>query len=174
MKYLIKEYRDTLRSVTKSRMKATDKDERCILGSCIDSLEFAIEYMEKGKHPDNRRAITRRSGIEREVPMDPESFAFIREAALQRIAITEISPSIQKGIDDLGLVLSKLSSKEQEAYILVRGNGYSFRDAARLMRMQKGTVQVLVKRAEDKIYDLVADLTEQGIVFKRPVQTAFF
>ncbi len=174
MKYLIKEYRNTLRSITKSRMKATDEDERCILGSCIDSLEFAIEYMEKGKHPDNRRAITRRSGIKREVPMDPQSFTFIRAAALQRISITEISPDIRKALDDLDIVLKLLSAKEREAYILVRGNGYSFGNAARLMRMKKGTVQVLVKRAEDKIYDLVADLTEQGIVFKRPVQTAFF
>lgn len=69
---------------------------------------------------------------------------------------------------------NRRAGKRPRGRDLVRGNGYSFTETARLMKMQKGTVQVLLKRAEEKIYNLVADLTEQGISFKRPVQTAVF
>jgi RNA polymerase sigma-70 factor (ECF subfamily) len=57
---------------------------------------------------------------------------------------------------------------------LVRGSGYSFGAAAEIMQIQKATVQTLVKRAEVKIYSMVEDLTDHGIVFKKPVQAAMF
>lgn len=87
---------------------------------------------------------------------------------------SEISEKMQKAIDDLGIVLKALSFKEKEAYSLVRANGYSFGAAAEIMQIQKGTVQTLVKRAEDKIYSMVTDLTDHGIVFKQPFQLEMF
>lgn len=173
MRELIKEYRLALRITKKARLKSINEDDRKILGSCISSLNFAIEYMEKGKHPDNRRAITRLDHSRREIPMDPHSMAFVRAAAVQHDS-SDISPKMKKAINDLGIVLDKLTVKEREAYLLVRGSGYSFGDAATLMKLQKGTVQVLVRRSEEKIYSMVSDLTEQGIIFKGPVQEALF
>lgn len=171
MKGLIKEYKKALREINKAKRQTTDPCQRNILASCIDSLEFAIEYMETGRHPDNRRAITRRSDTQREIFMDPQNFAFIRMAAPQRTNV-EANSNFQKAIDHLDIVLKRLSQKELEAYTHVRANGYSFGEAAQAMGIQKGTVQVLVKRAEIKIYDLVSDLTDKGITFKRPAEIA--
>lgn len=47
--------------------------------------------------------------------------------------------------------------------MLVRANGYSFGVTAQIMGIQKATVQTLVKRAEDKISEMVEDLTIVGL-----------
>ena len=173
MKKLIGEYRIALRSVNKSRTEATNKEDRSLLASCVDSLGYSIKFMEKGKNPDCRRGITRLSNTQREIPVDPQNAAFVRSVALHNQSF-EVSKEMQKAIDDLGIVLKTLSKKEKEAYSLVRGSCYSFGAAAEIMKIQKATVQTLVKRAEDKIYAMVVDLTDHGIVFKKPVQTAMF
>lgn len=173
VKKLIGEYRIALRRVNKARAVATDKEDRSLLAGCVDSLGFAIKYMETGKNPDSRRGITRLSNMRREVPMDPQSVVFVRAVALKRQP-TEVSEETQKAIDDLGIVLKVLSVKERLAYSFVRSCGYSFQETAELMKIQKATVQTLVKRAEDKIYAMVSELTDSGIVFRKPMQPGMF
>jgi len=154
-------------------MEATDREDRSLLSSCVDSLGYSIKFMEMGSNPDSWRGITRLSTLKREVPMDPQSVAFIKSVAIQSHP-PEISRETRKAIKDLGIVLKVLSAKEREAYSFVRGSGYSFGVVAKIMKIQKGTVQLLVRRAEDKIYHMVSDLTDSGIVFKIPVQPAIF
>ena len=173
MKKLIGEYRIALRHVNKSRTVATRREDRSLLAGCADSLGYSIKFMEMGKNPDCRRGITRRSDLKREVPMDPRSRVFVRAVALQSQS-PEISKETQNAINDLGIVLKVLSPKERLAYSFVRSSGYSFQEAAELMKLKKTSVQTLVKRAEDKIYHMVSDLTDSGIVFKKPVQPAMF
>ena len=137
-------------------------------------MSFSIEYMKTGRLPGNRRGITRRSNAQRDVPVDPRNVAFVRAAALQSQQPPEISEKIQRAIDDLGIVFRDLTVKEKEAYTLVRANGYSFGAAAEIMGIQKGTVQTLVKRAEEKISDVAEDLTDSGIKIKQDVQLKMF
>ena len=173
MKKLIGEYRIALRRVNKSRNVATSREDRSLLAGCADSLGYSIKFMEMGKNPDCRRGITRRSDLKREVPMDPRSLVFARAIARQSQS-PEISKETQKAIEDLGIVLKTLSPKERLAYSFVRSSGYSFQEAAKLMKLKKASVQTLVKRAEDKIYHMVEDLTDHGITFKMPVQPSIF
>lgn len=168
MKKLIKKYRIALRSVNKARTVATGREDRSLLASCADSLGYSIRFMEMGKNPDCRRGITRRSYLKREVPMDPRSLIFARAIALQS-QTPENSEETKNAIKDLGIVLNSLSKKERLAYTYVRSSGYSFQNAADMMDLKKASVQTLVKRAEDKIYFLVSDLTDHGISFKMPV-----
>ncbi|WP_407310959.1 sigma factor-like helix-turn-helix DNA-binding protein [Desulfosporosinus sp. SB140] len=173
MKKLIKEYKITLRRVNRAKENATNNEDKSLLASCADSLSFSIKYMEMGKHPDNRRAITRRSSVQREIPMDPRNLDFVRALALQNHP-SEISEKMMRAINDLGIVLKAMTIKEQEAYMLVRANGYSFGAAAEIIGIQKGTVQTLVKRAEEKISDMVEDLTDHGIDFRKNIQLEMF
>lgn len=54
-------------------------------------------------------------------------------------------------VDLLDKLMSSLTEKEKEAYRLVRGQGYSFTQAAKLLGYNKGSVQNFVQRAEKKI-----------------------
>lgn len=173
MKQLIKEYHITLRRINRAKTEATNTEDKSLLASCSDSLSFSIKYMEMGKHPDNRRGITRRSSLQREIPVDPQDEAFVRAAALQRQP-SEVSDRIQSAIKDLKIAMRDLTMKEKEAYALVRADGYSFGEVAWIMGIQKSTVQTLVKRAEEKIGDMVEDLTDRGIVFKQDIQLEMF
>ena len=173
MKKLIGEYRIALRHVNHTRMEATDREDRSLLASCADSLGYSIRFMEMGKNPDCRRGITRQSNFKREIPMDPRSLVYVRAIALQSQP-SQNSKETQNAIKDLGIVLKALSEKERLAYTYVRSSGYSFQDAAELMGLKKASVQTLVKRAEDKIYHMVSDITDHGIAFKMPVQPTIF
>jgi len=95
VKKLIGEYRIALRHVNKSRMEATGREDRSLLSSCADSLKYSIKYMSMGKNPDSWRGITRLSTLRREVPMDPQSVAFIRSVAIQSHP-PEISKEMKK------------------------------------------------------------------------------
>lgn len=173
LRQLIKEYQITLRRVNRARTMATKKEDKSLLAGCADSLTFSIKYMEIGKHPDCRRGITRLSSIQREIPVDPRNAAFVRAVALQNQS-SEVSEKMRRAINDLGIALRDLTKKEKEAYSLVRGSGYSFSEAAEIMHIQKATAQTLVKRAEDKIYFMVSDINDHGIVFKQDIQTKMF
>ena len=111
MRKLIGEYRIALRRVSRARTEATSKENKSILAGCEDSLRFSIKYMEMGKHPDNRRGITRLSGTQREIPVDPQDMVFVRAVAMQSQS-SEVSKEIQKALDDLEIVLKVLTKKE--------------------------------------------------------------
>ena len=151
MDELIREYRKALQEVNKERFEAGEEDQK-LLGSCVDSLKYSIEYMEKGKPPENRRAITRLSRLQREIPIDPKDHAFIRSAVLYKTAGDNLTA---KQKETLQALLGLLTVKEREAFFMVRGNGYSFGETATLMGVAKGTVQNMVLRAEKKIAHVV-------------------
>lgn len=167
---LIRQYKVSLRSVNHARLKAKDEFDKKQLGSCADSLSYTIEYMEKGRVPGNRRAITRRSGTQREIPVSPDNVNFIKAAVLQRKPLDTLSEQQKELLDDLLAILTK---NEKEAYVMVRGNGYSFGETAAIMEVAKGTVQNLVTRAEEKLHFVVRK-GEKETVLEKPVQRVMF
>lgn len=171
---LIREYKASLRMVNKAKAKADADDEayKKLLRNCADSLSYSLEYMVKGREPGNRRAITRRSGTQREIPVSPENISFIRAAVLQRKLADDLSEEQKELLADL---LEILTPKEKEAFVMIRGNGYSFSEAAEIMKVTKGTVQNLVARAEEKFGFVVRkDEIKEDIVFEKPVQRVLF
>lgn len=171
MHELIREYRGTLRAVNKARFGAVG-DDRKLLGSAADSVRFAITYMERGQHPENRRAVTRLSGEQREVPFDPMNAFFVKQAALQRRTKSELTLAQQDLLDDL---LAILTPREREAFMMVRGGGYSFAQAAQLSGVTKGTTQNLVARAEKKLHFVVRKPPKgRGIILSQPLQRVMF
>jgi RNA polymerase sigma-70 factor (ECF subfamily) len=54
-------------------------------------------------------------------------------------------------VEFLEKLMASLTERERDAYKLVRGQCYSFAQAARLMGCNKGSVQNFVQRAEKKI-----------------------
>lgn len=126
-----------------------------MLASCADSLKYAIDYMEKGIPPGNRRGITRLAGAQREISVDPKSIYFIKAAALERTTVDNLTEDQKDLLNDLLAIMTK---KERKAFEKVRGSGYSFGEAAVLMGVSKGTTQTLVARAEEKL----------GFVIRKP------
>ena len=149
MEELIKEYKESLAKVNKSRFTIADEHSKKLLGNCATSLRYSIDYMELGKEPGDRRSITNRSYEQRTVPRDPSDYNFIKQAVLQRkVNKRKLTEEQEKQLKDIMAILTK---REREAFTMVRGNGYSFSQAGKLMKTAKGAVQTLVDRAERKM-----------------------
>jgi len=164
---LIREYRASLKKVNQARLIAKEDWDKKQLGSCADSLSFSIEYMEKGRMPGNRRAITRRSGTQRETPVSPDNINFIKAVVLQRKTLDTLTDQQKELLDDLLAILTK---NEKEAFTLVRGSGYSFSEAAELMGVAKGTIQTWICRAENKFQSVTHKGTRDEVIIDKPLQ----
>jgi RNA polymerase sigma-70 factor (ECF subfamily) len=67
-------------------------------------------------------------------------------------------------VEFLEKLMHSLTEREKDAYKLVRGQGYSFAQAGRLLGCNKGSVQNFVQRAEKKIVHVVRSQTiSEGI-----------
>jgi len=173
---LLRQYRNTLKMVNQAVNTATEHDKP-ILGNVATGLRFSIEYMELGKIPGTRRGITNLSYEQREVPWDPDDCILLKMAALQKKPVSSLSADQQNLLDDL---LDILTPREKEAFELVRGQGYSFSEAARLMKITKASAQHFVIRAEKKLHFVIRKPpNSEGVisvdpVLKKPVQRILF
>lgn len=61
-------------------------------------------------------------------------------------------------------MLNNLSEKEREAYLAVKGQNYSFADAAEILNVSKSTIQSYVDRAQTKLSNQVK-YGSQNILF---------
>lgn len=151
MEDLLLQYKETLRMVHRAYASASEDDKK-ILSACATGISYIIRYIEHGGDPGNRRGVTRLAGYQREVPFDPSNVYFVRECALQRKLKNELSEEQKTLLDDL---LGILTVRENEAFVMVRGNCLSYGQAAKAMKVSKGTVQNLVDRAEKKLHFVV-------------------
>lgn len=127
----------------REQLSASDAIDCQHLSSMERDLLWAIEYLETGRLPDYHRGIYKWT-----VPIDPQ--------LLQKVVKVKAKdePKARWVTSDTNLsnILSSLTPREREAFILIRGQGISFRETARYMGVRSpGTITNLVKRAERKI-----------------------
>ncbi|MGD8188554.1 sigma factor-like helix-turn-helix DNA-binding protein [Brevibacillus ginsengisoli] len=123
------------------------KTERQIIGEMIGDCEYVIEWLKSGKRPGNKRGIERRAAYEKEKPMDPVKM----QAFVSRSTAGSPANLTDDEMFRLEEALSCLTERERECYILTHGEGFSFEDTAKLLKITKGSVQTYVKRAQAKI-----------------------
>ncbi|MFA5385641.1 MAG: sigma factor-like helix-turn-helix DNA-binding protein [Eubacteriales bacterium] len=111
----------------------------------ISDTEWAIDLMETGRIPGSKWSVARWSREKREVLCDPLEMA---RYVQNREPISAAPEWMVKLLEKL---MRNLTEREKQAYELVRGRGYSFGQAAKLMECNKGSVQNFVQRAERKI-----------------------
>lgn len=114
--------------------------ELCILNSMEADLEWTIKYIATG---DDRPLFPNN----RPVPVDP---CVLQEWLEERQMQTPVHNADAARSDAL-MVLDELSDRELEAYLLVKGEGFSVADTARIMAIGKSTVQSYIERAKEKI-----------------------
>lgn len=147
MKKLRKQYRESLKIVRALQLKANFED-REHLESMTSDLQYAIEWMQTGRRPGNKRGIERRAAYQREVltddPLKYQKY-FIASVIGQAGSITE---SERERIE---AVLQCLSKLEREVFLMARGQCLSRSEIARLLRVEKGTVNNILTRADKKL-----------------------
>lgn len=150
---LIREYKKSL------RLLRSCKAPPLLLGSMISDTEWAIDLMVTGNIPGTRWTVARWSRSKREIPCDPIEMArYIQNKA-------PISEAPEWMIKLLETLMSSLTALEKDAYELVRGRGYSFSQAGKILGCSKSTAQSYIERAEKKIRLAVRQQTiSKGII----------
>ncbi|MGD6956481.1 sigma factor-like helix-turn-helix DNA-binding protein [Rossellomorea aquimaris] len=153
MEKLLMSYKENISKAKKMIEKASDRDKTLINGMIRD-LQYAIEWMETGRQPGNKRGIERLAAYQRERPFDPllmqRFFRSNDETYAWDEAVNEnvISSAEQEMIED---ALSVLTAKEKEVYLMSRGHCLSYSQIANYLCISSSSVQTMIERAEKKI-----------------------
>lgn len=112
--------------------------------SMVATTEWAIRYMETGEIPGTKHKVARWSTEDREVLFDP--------TVMDRVfSLPEATPEVSEGVRAmLEHLMMCLSQREKEAFVLVKGQGYTHNEAAEFMGLSRGNVYNLLRRAERK------------------------
>ncbi|MDP5274004.1 sigma factor-like helix-turn-helix DNA-binding protein [Chengkuizengella axinellae] len=149
MEQLLKQYKDTRRSLTQLKDKTTKKHEREIIGSMISDCEYVIRWIEKGGEPGTVRGIERRSVYQNTKVWDPlwmQSFVSPESHG----GFTKITDFERFQIED---ALSTLSDRERQCFTLHYGLCFSMSQIANELAVTKASVQEYLDRADKKIND---------------------
>ena len=154
MQELIQEYKKSIKTLRDAKAVPLQRN------SMISDTLWAIDIMETGKIPGTKWTTARWAKDKREIPVDLQNMA--NYLTTKRTAAQPLS---DKDKEILGNLLSTLTEREREAYYLVRGEKFSFAQAARYMECNKGSVQNFVSRAEKKIQLVVRKQTiSRGVI----------
>jgi len=139
MQSLIQEYKQSIKNLRTAKVVPVESS------NMISDASFAIEIMETGRIPGTTWQVGRLPKDRREISVDPTELSqFITNRTS-----TESAP--EHVLDLLDSLMKNLTERERYAFDLVRGRGYSFAQAGKLMGCTKGSVQRFVIRAEKKI-----------------------
>lgn len=149
---LIVEYCESLKCIRKLIAKAQNrKDEdgkrdASILSGMERDIKYAIEYMVTGYMP-----MYSEGQYKKVVPVDPQKILVNISRKKSKIDIPWYEEILlQERIRD---VLKDLSPQERESLLMVKGQGFSYGETAKYMKIKKATVHTYVERAYKKIVD---------------------
>jgi len=127
----------------------SDREEDKIIGEMISDMKYAIDWMNKGRRPGNRRGYDRRSVYQRTALMEMDIFPALDICPSKKYLSEE---------DKIKLVdiLVELSSRERECYLLHMTRGMSYAQIATELGLSRRTIQQYVERAKNKIKILVS------------------
>ncbi|WP_019123333.1 sigma-70 family RNA polymerase sigma factor [Brevibacillus massiliensis] len=128
------------------------KGDRRLVEEMIGSVDYVIEWLETGRQPGNRRGIERRAGYERERPMDPA----LMQVLFSYSAAGSPCPLDKQEAARLECVLSSLTERERECFVLTHGECFSLEEVAQLLGITKSSVQTYISRAQNKIAQRIA------------------
>jgi RNA polymerase sigma factor (sigma-70 family) len=142
---LFESYCATLAGVRSAARRASSEDrafDRAQLSSMAFDLEWAIEYMVTGFPPESGSGPYHRT-----LPVDPQR-------VLQQLAAANPARRLMPVERTRRLVLAALdilSPTERDCYLMIIGEGLSYGEVARMLRVSKSTVQTHMSRAKTKV-----------------------
>lgn len=127
------------------------KMEKNALAASVSDLEYSIEWMQTGYPPGYRRPMERRSISQRTKVWDPQWMEHLTAYEFE-FEVAEVGRQLTREeewmIED---ALRNLSERERQCYVLHHAIGLSLQSIANEMDIKKGSVQVMLRRADEKI-----------------------
>lgn len=153
MNDLVKEYKESLKKIRQAirliENNESKSDEDQVQSGLLRSMErdlvWSIEWMETGREPQNQRGVERLARYQREIVTDPIILDTFYSGCNSKTKKTFHSIIV------LDEILNLLSCSEKEVYVMNKGYLLSYSDIAYMKGVSKGTIQTLLKRAQNKL-----------------------
>lgn len=127
----------------------SDAEEHKVVSEMISDMQYALEWMRKGRRPGNRRGIDRRAIYQRTTLMNMDIFPEINLEQPKRSLDDDEKLLIVE-------VLMDLSVRERQCYLLHMAQGKSYAQIAAEIGISRRTVQQYVERAKKKVQNFAA------------------
>ncbi|RDY70309.1 hypothetical protein DXT76_13640 [Halobacillus trueperi] len=159
---LIYEYRKSLKELKtmKQELEKVHEENRSpqddydigMINSMISELTFALRWMETGRHPGAKRGYDKKSVYRDMVYFDPKVLESHIELA-QDFTNSSNPESTVNQIDREKIedALSVLSKREKDIYCMYHVENFSMAEIAKVLDVEKSTIQNHLKRANNKI-----------------------
>lgn len=128
---------------------ASIEEARTLMNSMLESMKFAMDWMETGRNPDQRRGVDKRAIYHRQffesidvIPDITDKLYDINSKELRMTAEEE---------EYLAIIFSTWSHRERVCFIAHEVNNESFQKIADTLKVSKSTVQTHIARARGKI-----------------------
>ena len=150
---LIHEYNEGKKELNALKEKSIDAMDIKQINSMIDSMSYSIDWMTTGRQPGTYRGIDKRAVYQRQYISSMEVIPDITEqleTEPKQLYMTREEKII------LADILAALSHRERYCYIMYVSQGLSMSKIAEEIGLSKGTVQMYIKRAKEKVRERVA------------------
>jgi RNA polymerase sigma factor (sigma-70 family) len=148
MKELIKEYNKSLYLVRKLQHRTNNEEDILLLGGMASDLQYSLDWLKSGRRPFSYKGIEAPYNKTRYV--DPQIIERTHHECIYPKATREIKESEAERVE---YAMCTLSDREKDVYTLHYAELYSFEEIAEMLDVSKGTVQVYIIRARNKIED---------------------
>lgn len=126
-----------------------EEEDHKIVSEMISDMQYALDWMKKGRRPGNRRGIDRRSVYQKTSLMDMDIFPEINIEQPKRILTDDEKVRIVE-------VLMELSARERQCYLMHMAQGKSYAQISEVLEISRRTVQQYVERAKKKVQNYAA------------------
>ncbi|MGM0806505.1 MAG: sigma-70 family RNA polymerase sigma factor [Bacillota bacterium] len=138
-KKVLEEYREKL-----DLDNPKDKEDDIIVGEMVSDMKYALEWLNRGRRPGNRRGADKRSVYQRRALLDMDLFPSIDLRPNQVYLNNEQKSTLIE-------TLITFSDRERQCYLLHMAQGWSLQEIAEELNLKKRTVQQYVDRAKEKV-----------------------
>jgi positive control factor len=138
-KKVLEEYREKL-----DLDNPKDKEDDMIVGEMISDMKYALDWLNRGRRPGNRRGADKRSVYQRRALLDMDLFPSIDLRPNQVYLNNEQKSTLIE-------TLITFSDRERQCYLLHMAQGWSLQEIADELNLKKRTVQQYVDRAKEKV-----------------------
>jgi len=157
MKELIEEYRQALKDIRSLQQSASLEDNK-LLGGMASDLQYALEWMQTGRRPGNKRGIERRAAYQRERSFDPllmqkyfrcSDDVYEWDKTPKEDTLSAVDKEL---IED---AMCTLTEREREIYLMSRGYCIPYSRIAYFLNVSESTIKNTIARAEKKIAERI-------------------
>lgn len=121
------------------------------LAASVSDMEYSIEWLRTGYPPGYRRPMERRSISQRTKVWDPQWMEYLTAYEYEFETAEVGRPLTREEEWKIEDALRNLSERERQCYVLHHAIGMSMQSIANEMDIKKGSVQVMLRRADQKI-----------------------